>query len=222
MRLSITFFIVLIVFTWLHELSHFAVAKFLGFDSRIQYGQTFSQNPKTQAYIDSVFSKHHEGNKLTDFPGKTALMAIARKYNKDHFLITSAGPIENILMGTFGLILLFIFRKSFNHVETLSIKQWVLIYIALSWVSETVNLFIWLVHYFLKGHFSRGNDEIKMAHYLHLPEWTIINFTGLLGLIVLATILFKLIPKLQRLTFLLSGLIGGGLGLLMNVLIRMA
>lgn len=55
-------------------------------------------------------------------------------------------------------------------------------------------------------------DEIRLANYLKIPQWSIITITGILGIAVTLFVIFKYIPARQGLTFLLSGFIGGVLG----------
>jgi hypothetical protein len=127
----------------------------------------------------------------------------------DSFLITLGGPFETMLTGTIGLTLLFSFRKSFLTVQQLSFGQWTLIFISLFWLRQTANFFVWVGGYLFSGQFSNRPDEIHLAQYFELPNWTISSLTAIFGIIVLTVVVFKFIPTQQRLTFIASGLIGG-------------
>ena len=67
----------------------------------------------------------------------------------------------------------------------------------------------WLGGYFIKGTFSTRSDEIRIADYLQLPNWTVISLTAIAGALILYIVIFKFIPLNQRLTFMAAGLLGG-------------
>jgi len=186
MRLFIWLFLAFIcatvVGTLTHELGHYAVAEFLGYDADIHYGSM--------------------GIVKAPINGKQS----------DGFWITSGGPIQTMLTGSIGLILIFINRKSFSVSNALSGWQWFLVFIALFWLRQAANLITWLGGYIFKGNFSNRGDEIRLAKYLGLSNWTILSFTGLIGLTVLTFIIIKIVPLKQRLTFMASGLFGGIVG----------
>jgi len=128
------------------------------------------------------------------------------------FLITIAGPIETILTGTIGLILLFIGRKTFCQKEHLNIPQWGLIFISLFWLRQLANFLIWFGSYILVGEFSDRPDEVKISRYFNLPDWLVLFATALISAATLITVVFVFIPNKIRSTFILSGLIGGTSG----------
>ena len=178
--LSLAFILMTVIGTVSHEYGHYLSAKILGFNSRINYGMTFLEN---------------NPNKLMSA--------------KEYFIFTLGGPIQTILTGTLGVILLFISRKSYSQIDKLSFLQWSLIFASLFWLRQVANLFTWILFYFIRGRFGIHGDEIKLAEYLNLPNWSIIFLTALIGATVLIIVMFKFIPKKVRFTFMLSGLFGG-------------
>ena len=169
-----------IIGTISHEFGHYLSAKILGFNSRINYGMTMLENN----------------------PNKSMS-------NKEYFLFTLGGPIQTILTGTLGLALLFLFRKTFNQTEKLSVLQWTLIFISLFWLRQVANMFTWILFYFINGKFGMRGDEIKIARYLELPKWSVLLTTAVIGAFVLWKVIFIFIPEKVRFTFILSGLAGG-------------
>lgn len=133
----------------------------------------------------------------------------------DNFWFTLGGPVQTMLTGTVGLLLLFSFRKSFQSKQKLSFRQWCLIFITLFWLRQTANLMVGLGMYLFTGRLSERSDEVKLARYWQLPGETISIITGALGAMVLAVVIFTFIPERQRLTFVISGLIGGVAGYLL-------
>jgi len=137
----------------------------------------------------------------TEFPGSI-----------NSLWISVGGPLQTLLTGTIGLILLIAYKKSFKARQELILGQWALVFITLFWLRQAINLIIWLVSYLFIKRFSFGGDEIRIALKLGLPFWSLAITTGITGMIILYIVIFKFIPKQQRLTFVLSGIVGGMAG----------
>ena len=129
---------------------------------------------------------------------------------KDSLLISIGGPLQTILTGTIGLILLFLWRKKFNLEQNLSWGQWALIFITLFWLRQSANM-IMVIPDLSTGRLLRG-DEFRIAYHLNWPSHSISVITGLIGLLVLATVIIRFIPQKHRVTFMLAGLAGGVTG----------
>lgn len=179
--LFLSFIAATIIGTLSHEFGHYIVAKFQGYDARINYGATFWQSPDGDHPI---------------FPSSQIAMILG-------------GPIQTILTGTIGLVILFLYRKNFYQADKLSLGQWSIIFLSLFWLRQTANFCTWVGGYFLNGDFSSRGDEIRIANYFELPNWTVISITAIIGAFILAIITFKFIPPRQRTTFLTAGLAGG-------------
>jgi len=179
--LFLSFIAATIIGTLSHEFGHYIVAKYFGYDARINYGATFWNSPDPN-------------NPIT--PSSPIAM-------------TLGGPIQTMLTGTIGVFLLLVFRKSFYAADKLSLRQWIIIFLSLFWLRQTSNFCTWLGSYFLNGSFSSRPDEIRIANYFDLPTWTLISITAMMGAFVLGIITFKFIPSRQRITFLTAGLCGG-------------
>jgi len=183
--LIFSFIAVVITGTLSHELGHFTVAKYLGYNARMNYGATFWDSS-----VPGILPPSH-------------IIAV-----------TLGGPVQTMLTGTLGVMLLFIFRRSFFRSDNLSSGQWIIIFISLFWLRQTVNFCIWIGGYIINGSFYSDSDEVNIARYFKVPDWTIITVTAAIGVIILAVVTFRFVPNGQRLIFLLSGLIGGILGYL--------
>jgi hypothetical protein len=122
------------------------------------------------------------------------------------FWMTLAGPLQTMLTGTIGFVFLF---KSVKSTERLLVGQWGLVFISLFWLRQSANLITWLIGYFSTGSFAVRGDEIKLSAYLNMSPWYIILLTAIIGFVILGIITFKIVPKSQRFTFILSGLVGG-------------
>jgi hypothetical protein len=179
--LTIGFVLATIVGTLTHEFGHYITAKLLGFDAHIKYASTYY----TKSNPNQSFGR------------------------SDIILITLGGPIQTMLTGTIGLFFLCIYHKSYRIAQQLSFIQWTLIFISLFWLRQTANFFTGLGTYIIFGKVSNHSDEIRLDRYFGLHGWTLTTLTATIGIIVLSIIVFRLIPLKQRLTFILSGLIGG-------------
>ncbi len=182
--LVILFILTTVVLTLTHEFGHYIVAKFLGFDTKIHYAYTELVNLDLYWVISL----------------------------QERFWISLGGPAETMLTGTIGFILLFIFRRSFQKVQALKPWQWSLVFLSFFWIRQPVNFLIYAVYYFIKSKFLNRGDEVRLSWYFDLPNWFIISTTALVATIILLVVIFKFIPKAERFTFLLAGIIGGSAG----------
>jgi hypothetical protein len=176
-----------VIGTVAHECGHYLVAKYLGYDAEISYA--YSDWQPTVINLDKI--------------------------ERDNLYILLGGPVQTLLTGTTGFILLLFSRHSFTATSRLSARQWAIIFLSLFWLRPTANMVIWVGAYLLTGYFSSKGDEIGIANYLELPNWTIACFTAVIGAIILAIVVFKFIPQKQRFTFIISGLAGGVTGYLL-------
>ena len=196
--LTLTFILATVVGTLSHEFGHYIVAKSLGYDADIHYAFTTWDRDDSDALTDST-----DSNNI--------------------FYILIGGPIQTMLTGSIGLLLLYVFRQSFQGAKQLSLKQWAILFISLFWLRQTANFVVWISKFLLTGNFSTRSDEVKLAKYLHIPIWTITSATAIVGVGVLLVILTKFIPRQQRRLFILAGLVGGIIGyiLWLNLLGKM-
>ncbi len=179
--LFLNFIFATIIGTISHEFGHYLIAKYLGYTSQIHY--EFTSWKKTN-------------------PNQTT-------HPIDGFWIILGGPLESMMTGSIGLILLFVFRKSFNRKSSLNLKQWLIIFLSLFWLRQLANFVTLTVKFFITGKYSRRCDELILAHYFHFHDWVILALTAFFAWLVLAIIVFKFIPLKQRFTFLTAGFWGG-------------
>jgi hypothetical protein len=131
---------------------------------------------------------------------------------KQSFWFTLGGPLQTMLTGTIGFLAVWLSIRSANE---LNFKQWLLVFLSLFWLRQPANFLLWQADYFLSGYLSRRGDEIKLSQSLGWPVWAIAFLTALVGFLVLLFIIFRVIPKTLRFTFIISGITGGVLGYLL-------
>lgn len=123
-------------------------------------------------------------------------------------LITMAGPLQTMVTGLLGLVLLWYHRRSVQGAVKLNPGQWVMAFLSLFWLRQVFILLIWLFSGLIKGGFVSGADEIRLAIYFNWPDWLMIGFTGIAGLLGTVYVFLRFIPSGQKSTFLLAGVSG--------------
>ena len=214
------FFILFIAFvfstiagTVSHEFGHYIVAKNFGYQSRISYGYCNWENEKDAKAIDSVFNKYNRDSlPAIDSADIVFVNGIGERQDRDNFWIGIGGPVQTMLTGSIAFLMIYWNRKKINESAKLSFYQWVLIFLSLFWLRQIANLGVILLAWLITGELKYGGDEYGLALKLGLPKMSIILPTALIGLGILRYIILRIIPGRQRLTFVLSGLAGGGFG----------
>ena len=210
--LTLTFIVMTVIGTLTHEFGHYSVAKCLGYEARINYYSSAYWNNDLDKYLDDTYDKYsNEIKNGLDFPEKEKFQTTINKYHADGFWISLGGPLQTMLTGTIGLLLLLFFRKKYITPDHVKLTGWILIFMSLFWLRQVANLFMAVLFFIVNGQPSLRGDEARLAYRLDINIWTIQVITGLLGAAVLFIIL-KLLPKNLVLTFILSGLTGGLLG----------
>ena len=198
--LAIAFVLFTIIGTLSHEAGHWLAARTLGYKAELHYGSTSYQLPDSINNADEPLNYH-------------TLLVL-----KHHSMfITGAGPVQTMLTGIAGLIILYIRRRSVG----LKAIDWLAVFFALFWLREAFNLFMSVSQKLLHNSSSYfGGDEAYLSELLELPIGFIPILLGVVGFIFAFIIVFKVIPKALRPTFIVSGLIGGcaGYGLWFHLL----
>ncbi len=181
--LFLGFIVATIIGTISHEFGHYLVAKYWGFKSQIHYGYT----------------SWSTGN------------VFENPYHIRHILsIALGGPVSTMLTSMVGLVFIFISGSKHKDDLSLSFLQWIYIFLALFSLRFCANLFIWLVG--ITRPIPSEIDEIRIAMYLGWPHLILMILTACIGVCILAIVFFKFIPRRQRLSFLLAGIVGGPAG----------
>ena len=211
--LAAAFIVATVIGTLSHEGGHYFIAKGFGYHPRIHYAScSFGDNEVIDS-LEAIYQKHQkELEEGLPFPGKEKYEELQQGAIRNELWILIGGPLQTILTGTIGLILLFAYRKSFAAKQALSSRQWALVFITLFWLRQTANLAMWLIDYLVSGEFSSRSDEIGIALELEIPFWSLTAITGIIGMAVLVIVLLKFVPPKQRLTFVASGIAGGVTG----------
>lgn len=232
--LTIVFILFTAIGTISHECGHIAVAKMFGYETKLHYG---NMNYYPKGYLedkdlkalksltkDSVNIDYDSWPQETQEKTKEYNNLLQKRYWNEKspkgLLVTIGGPLQTIITGTIGLIILLRRRKTIYR-NGLKIFDWLAIFLSLFWSREIFNLVASIGREIISPDgIWFGGDELRISQRLNLWSGTIPIILATLGLLVSAYIVFAIVPKNMRLTFILSGLVGGisGFILWMNII----
>ena len=129
--------------------------------------------------------------------------------DEKYFYFTIGGPLQTMLTGTIGLLLMIFYRKSFFTTNTLNVRQWLLVFISLFWLRELANFAVMMAMLLFTNKRSFNSDEVKIAQYFGWPFESVTIITAIMAFIIGLTVTFKFVPTAQRKTFIAAGFAGG-------------
>lgn len=213
-RLFIYLVLGFIVFTIIgavtHEAGHYLVAKKLGYEAKIRYASMHYENTDYETFRDFHFKNEEVLKSRTDKAVIKKYSVLMQKARKTDVLVTLGGPIQTIITGTLGFFLLWFNRKKIGN--KLTFLQWSFVFMAFFWSRQVANFFIGLYFLAIRGEWTSQGDETNISEYFRIPAWSLNLITATIAIILLLIVVFKLIPKQQRFTFIVAGLTGSIIG----------
>ena len=127
--------------------------------------------------------------------------------NLESFWISFGGPLQTMLTGTIG----FWYCLGNKEIKKFGMKfrHWIGVFLGLFWLRPIFNL---LQGFYLKvfgeneSYFS--GDEAYLSDLLGWPRGTLSLAFAAIGLVICTYLVFKIVPKSTRFTFILSGIAG--------------
>lgn len=214
--LSITFIVFTVIGTLSHEYGHIIVAKYLGYETELHYGSMSYNHSQEEIKFEEIYKKNKSSiQNKEDFPEKATYQRLVKKLSYDNLFITIGGPVQTILTGTIGFILLLFRRKKILE-NGMKILDWLYVFLSLFWLREVCNLTMSISSALLNGKKNYfGGDERIIATVLEIPQGSIAIPLALIGLCIALFVIFRIIPKEQRLIFISSGFLGGITGFIL-------
>jgi len=209
-------FIVIVAIS--HEYGHITVAKFLGYETKLHYASMYYDDSELSNKIKEIYSHYkfeieHDQN----FSKKAEYESGVNKLNSDGLLISIGGPLQTIITGMIGFLILMWRRKSI-YKSGLNFSDWLAVFLTLFWLREIFNLITSIGGEIISPNGTWfGGDELYISQSLNLWSGTISIILGIIGLTIITYITFKLLPKKIRLIFITSGFIGGIFGFILWV-----
>ncbi len=217
-----------------HEYGHIIMAKSLGYETTLHYGsmnyypQGFQEDKdvialktltKDYMEIDIKFWPAEIKEKAQNFD-KIITKRYPHEASKNDLLISIGGPLQTTLTGTIGLLIL-LWRRKLIYRNGFEILDWLALFLSLFWLREVFNLVTGIgEEIILPNGTWFGGDELYISQGLNLWSGTIPIILAIFGFTVAIYVIFKILPKKIRLTFIMSGFIGGILGFIlwMNII----
>lgn len=213
--LSLVFGFVLctIVGTVSHEGGHWVVSKYFGNTPKVHYAST-SLGFEAKATEFETFYEKNKSKILSreESPEKEKFREMNKNAGREKFLITLGGPVQTMLTGTIGFLILWFNRKEIYRKYNLTFKIWLSVFLSFFWSRQILNFTGSLDTLFETERRTYRSDEPRLSQYLEFPHWVFGLITCIIGLLLLSWVFFKIIPIRQRLTFLLAGISGSALG----------
>jgi hypothetical protein len=204
-----------------HEFGHIIIAKSLGYETILHYGSMNYDNSNYKKRIVEIYNQNKtEIENGTEFKHKAEYEKGVKKLTNNILLVRIGGPLQTITTGIIGLIIIYWRRKKIKE-DGLKLFDWFAIFLSLFWLREVFNLSMSIGSELIKPDGSYfGGDEKRISELLNLWNGTVSCLLGIVGLIISAYIVFKVLPKKLRLTFILGGFLGGIFGFIlwMNIL----
>lgn len=214
--LTLVFVIFTIIGTLTHEYGHIAVARYFGYHTTLHYASMNYKAGELENKLSKIYEVHQfEIENEIEFETETEYEEGLQQLKSRSLLIKIGGPLQTILTGLIGLFILIIRRKPIQS-WGLSLLDWLAVFLSLFWLREVFNLLISIVSEIISpdGKWF-GGDEFYISLGLDLWPGTIPLISGIIGLIITFYIIFYFLPKTIRLTFIVSGFIGGICGYLL-------
>lgn len=211
--LAFTFIAFTIIGTLTHELGHYAASKYIGLQPTLHFQSVDSKLSENEIELDKILALYQkEIDAKKDFPAKKRYEEIMKIEAKIDFIHSAAGPIQTMLTGTVGFILLLVYRNNFFASEKLNMRQWLLVFLSLFWLREVFNTSMAICLLMVTKEKEFYGDEFILSKHLALPSFTLPIATALIGIIICYVVVFKFIPSSQRKIFISAGFVGGIIG----------
>lgn len=208
----ISFIIFTPIGTVFHEFGHILVSKSIGYKTTLHFASMEWNNDFKDDILKTYFQYQNEIDNNLSFKGEELYNEKIKKLNYDDLLISIGGVLQTILFGTLALIILLKKYKPKN--QNLTFRSWVLVFISLFWLRELFNL----IKGFYTGIFNKNSsffwgDEARISKLLEIHSGTLSLSLGMISIVIIYLIVFKIIPYKLRFTFIISGFIGSFIGI---------
>ena len=232
--LTTVFILFTVIGTVSHEYGHIAVAKYFGYETTLHYG---SMNYYPKGYLDDKdlkkyksLTKDYVNIEYDSWPEEVKQKAdeyistLQKRYwsekSNNGLFVTMGGPLQTMLTGTIGLLILLWRRKNIFK-NGMKLLDWLAIFLSLFWLREVFNLVTSIGGELMSPNGTWfGGDELHISQGLNMWSGTIPIVLATIGLTISLYVIFRILSKKNRLTFVISGLIGGisGFVLWMNII----
>lgn len=214
-RLVMAFVLFTAIGTLSHEAGHLFVARALGYQTVLHYGSVDFYDSELELKVAELEDEHMSKSKIgNELDRKDTHSEMTKKLRIHEFWILAAGPLQTVLTGTFGLLMLLRRRKWSQGI--LSFSQWILVFLSLFWLRQVFNPLVSVFTELVSPDgVWFGGDELRLSSSLGWWSGSFSIVLGALGLLVVSYVYLRVVPIRLRLTFLLSAISGSILGFIL-------
>ena len=210
---TLAFALLVPIGTQTHELGHIAFAKLFGYETELHFASMNYNWQETTAEFNQIYFDNKEAIiSGKDFPGKAEYEAATDKFRNESLWVSIGGPLQTCLTGIIGLIMLYVRRQ--KRALAWQPTDWLAVFLSLFWLREPFNLAHALASSLLShsGVLMYGGDEEGIARVLGWHPGAVAIPLGIIGGLVGLYVVFKVIPRKLRLSFIIAGLVGSAIG----------
>lgn len=185
--LALSFVIATIIGTVSHEMGHIAVAKSLGYKTKLYYASMNYNFGEKLESLEAYHDKHKSAiYAKEDSPEKLYFKEAYKQIGKEGYYVSWGGPAQTIIVGTFGFVMLWLRRKKVSEYGMKAV-DWIFVLLAFFWSRQLFNFLHLILDYAgSKGiNVSTRGDEVKISRYLQLPLATVNVVTATIAAILL-------------------------------------
>ncbi len=214
--LIIAFILFTVIGTVSHEYGHIIVAKSLGYETALHYASMNFDRQQANNEIQEIYKHYKEEiENNIEFEKKAIYESKLQTLNYHSLLVRIGGPLQTILTGIIGLLILY-FRRNKIKKNGFLFLDWIAVFLSLFWLRQVFNLTMSIANEIISSNGKWfGGDEYFISKGLNLWVGTVSTLLGIVGFLICCYITFKVVPKTLRFTFILSGFIGGVLGFIL-------
>ncbi len=208
--LTLLFIILVPIGTLSHEFGHIIVAQNIGYTTELYFSSMNFSNEFKINLFDTYNTNKLAIDQNLPFEGDFFYEGNLNKYNRDLVLILWGGILQTLSFGIIGFIILII--RKIKKV-CFSFVDWVFVFLTFFLSRSVLNMvsgFLFAIFNKNKSYFM--GDEPRIAKHIGVFEGSFTLLFGLSSTLILGFVIFYIIPKKYRLTFILSGILGSIIG----------
>ena len=212
--LAFGFVIFTIIGTLTHEMGHIVFAKAQGYQTTLHYGSMNYSYGSSIDEFNAIWDTYEREIKNGEpYPKEERRQELLLEMQRKRNWITAGGPLQTIITGTVGFILLYR-RKESIATAGMKILDWFYMFLTFFWLRELANPITGLISSFMEGEIRlfEGGDEFRLAQSLGCWKGSFSLPLAVIAFGIFSFVVFRIIPKNLRSTLLAAGLIGGIFG----------
>jgi hypothetical protein len=208
LHFTLIFIMMVPVGTLTHESAHWITARYFGNHTELHYASVSYHGETQKKFLEVIEAYSIDGDSWSQ-EQKQSYKSAVRNYILEGKAITLSGPLQTLLTGLIGCLILLIRRKSqLNGIFTS--VDWLAVFLTLFLSRFAANA----THHFIAGFlgFKSSGDEDKLASLHQVNPNVLYAVLWISSVSILSYLTFKIIPKDKLKPFLIGGALGCSIG----------